>query len=70
MIWSIVRAHGTTKEIYKILDESGCEIFDATCVFVKRIRNALIEAENKGNKIIFVGDENHPEVKGILSFWK
>lgn len=64
----IVRAHGTTKEIYKILDESGCEIFDATCVFVKRIRNALIEAENKGNKIIFVGDKNHPEVKGILSF--
>ena len=64
----IVRAHGTTKEIYKILDESGCEIFDATCVFVKRIRNALIEAENKDNKIIFVGDKNHPEVKGILSF--
>ena len=64
----IIRAHGTTKEIYKILDESGCEIFDATCVFVKRIRNALIEAENKGNKIIFVGDKNHPEVKGILSF--
>ncbi len=64
----IVRAHGTTKEIYKTLDESGCEIFDATCVFVKRIRNALIEAENKGNKIIFVGDKNHPEVKGILSF--
>lgn len=64
----VVRAHGTTKEIYKILDESGCEIFDATCVFVKRIRNALIEAENKGNKIIFIGDKNHPEVKGILSF--
>lgn len=64
----IIRAHGTTKEIYKILDESGCEIFDATCVFVKRIRNALIEAENKGNRIIFVGDKNHPEVKGILSF--
>lgn len=64
----VVRAHGTTKEIYKTLDESGCEIFDATCVFVKRIRNALIEAENKGNKIIFIGDKNHPEVKGILSF--
>ena len=64
----VIRAHGTTKEIYKILDESGCEIFDATCVFVKRIRNALIEAENKGNKIIFIGDKNHPEVKGILSF--
>lgn len=64
----IIRAHGTTKEIYKILEESGCEIFDATCVFVKRIRNALIESERKGNKIIFVGDKYHPEVKGILSF--
>lgn len=64
----IIRAHGTTKKIYDILKKKEVKIFDATCVFVERIRRALIEAEKKGKKIIFIGDKNHPEVKGIVSF--
>lgn len=66
----VIRAHGTTKEVYSFLEKSECQIYDATCVFVERIRNALVEAENKGNHIIFIGDKNHPEVKGIISFGK
>ncbi|WP_300356171.1 4-hydroxy-3-methylbut-2-enyl diphosphate reductase [Fusobacterium sp.] len=64
----IIRAHGTTKEIYDILEREGVKIYDATCVFVERIRKALVEAEIKGKKIIFIGDKNHPEVRGIVSF--
>ena len=66
----IIRAHGTTKEIYDILEKERVKIYDATCVFVERIRKALIEAEANGKKIIFIGDKNHPEVKGIVSFGK
>ncbi len=64
----IIRAHGTTKEIYDILEKEKVKIYDATCVFVERIRKALIEAEKNGKKIIFIGDRYHPEVKGIVSF--
>lgn len=66
----IIRAHGTTKEIYDILEKEKVKIYDATCVFVEKIRKTLIEAEAKGKKIIFIGDKFHPEVKGIVSFGK
>lgn len=64
----IIRAHGTTEKIYDILKRSGIKIIDATCVFVKKIRETLIEAEKNGKEILFIGDKNHPEVKGIVSF--
>lgn len=66
----IIRAHGTTRQIYDILEKEKVKIYDATCIFVERIRKALIEAESRGKKIIFIGDRNHPEVKGIVSFGK
>nr|WP_307774821.1 4-hydroxy-3-methylbut-2-enyl diphosphate reductase [uncultured Cetobacterium sp.] len=66
----IVRAHGTTAEIYKILEERKVEIHDATCIFVNKIREILLEREELGDEIIFIGDKYHPEVKGIISFGK
>ncbi|MDP0506422.1 MAG: 4-hydroxy-3-methylbut-2-enyl diphosphate reductase [Fusobacterium sp. JB019] len=64
----IIRAHGTTEEIYDILKRSEIKIIDATCIFVKKIRETLIEAGKNGKEILFIGDKNHPEVKGIVSF--
>jgi len=64
----IIRAHGTTEEIYDILKRSEIKIIDATCIFVKKIRETLIEAEKNRKEILFIGDKNHPEVKGIVSF--
>ena len=46
------------------------EIYDATCIFVDKIKEILIERENLGDEIIFIGDKEHPEVKGIISFGK
>lgn len=66
----IIRAHGTSEKIFKILEEKGVEIHDATCVFVTHIRKTLVEMEKKGYDILFIGDKNHPEVKGIISFGK
>ncbi|WP_319203549.1 4-hydroxy-3-methylbut-2-enyl diphosphate reductase [uncultured Ilyobacter sp.] len=64
----IIRAHGTIKEIYDKLKEKKVEIHDAACSFVTEIRNTLVEMEKKGYDTIFIGDRNHPEVKGIISF--
>ena len=64
----IIRAHGTIKEIYDRLEEKKVEVHDAACSFVTEIRNTLVEMEKKGYDTIFIGDRNHPEVKGIISF--
>lgn len=63
----IIRAHGSVKKIYKILEKEQCAVSDAACIFVKRARDLLIKKEKEGYKIIFIGDKDHPEVKGIIS---
>ena len=62
---AIVRSHGETREFFRALKEAGAEIVDATCPFVGRIHRLVMEASEKGKRIIIVGDKNHPEVKGI-----
>lgn len=64
----IIRAHGTTKEVYELLQRKKVQLKDATCIFVKDIRKKLISLEKNNKQIIFIGDKEHPEVKGILSF--
>lgn len=66
----IIRAHGTSQKIFQILKDKKVEIHDATCIFVTQIRKTLVEMEKKGYDILFIGDKNHPEVKGIISFGK
>lgn len=66
----IVRAHGTTKKIYDILANSNAKVYDAACIFVKRIRNIMKRKIEEGYEIIFLGDREHPEVKGIISHGK
>ncbi len=61
----IVRSHGIGKWFYDEASEKNIEIVDATCPYVKRIHKLVSEAHLKGKKIVIVGDENHPEVKGI-----
>ena len=64
----IIRAHGTIKKIYEILNQKNVRIYDVACIFVKRSREELIAHEKDGYKIIFIGDKFHPEVRGIISF--
>lgn len=66
----ILRAHGSTKNIYEKLLEQEVEIYDAACIFVKRIRNLLLKKMTEGYEILFIGDKDHPEVKGIISYGK
>ncbi|WP_024866945.1 4-hydroxy-3-methylbut-2-enyl diphosphate reductase [Butyrivibrio sp. FCS014] len=64
----IIRSHGVTKQIHEMLTNSGLEVIDATCPFVKRIHRIVEEESGKGKGIIVVGSGNHPEVEGIVSY--
>ncbi len=61
----IIRSHGVGKQVYKQLEEKGCEIVDATCPFVARIHKAAYDQSVSGKTVLIAGDKDHPEVKGI-----
>ncbi len=61
----IVRSHGETKCFFEQASQRGLEVVDATCPFVKKIHQLVLEANEQGKKILIVGDRNHPEVVGI-----
>ena len=56
------------KNVHEKLKERKVKVYDATCVFVNKIRQEIEIANEKGYSILFMGDKNHPEVKGVISF--
>ena len=64
----IIRSHGVSKQEYEEMKESGHEILDATCPFVKKIHRIVEEQSNNGREIIVIGTESHPEVQGIIGW--
>lgn len=62
----LVGSHGTTQEIINRARQLGYKIIDATCPMVKEIHKIVKEMENKGYKIIVIGDKKHDEVRGIV----
>lgn len=61
----VIRSHGVAKEIYDILEQQKLKMVDATCPFVKKIHNIVLNESNNGKTIIIIGNDNHPEVEGI-----
>lgn len=64
----IVRSHGITRSDEEALREKAAEIIDATCPFVSKAREHATRLSREGYAVIVVGDENHPEVKSIVSY--
>lgn len=64
----IIRSHGVSKAVIDMLTLKGFDIVDATCPFVKRIHNEVYRQSLDGKRIIIVGNENHPEVQGIIGW--
>ena len=62
---AIIRSHGVSRDKYKLIEDKGFSIVDATCPFVKKIHKTVYEKSNDGYEIIIIGNENHPEVLGI-----
>ena len=61
----IVRSHGEGKAFFEEADSRGLTVVNATCPFVDRIHQLVFDAYNEGKHIVIVGDQSHPEVRGI-----
>ena len=61
----IIRSHGVPEKICRMLEEHQVEYVDATCPFVKRIHKIVKEKSALGEKVIIIGNPEHPEVEGI-----
>ncbi|MDP3142480.1 MAG: 4-hydroxy-3-methylbut-2-enyl diphosphate reductase [Candidatus Omnitrophota bacterium] len=66
----LIRAHGAdTATIHRAV-RLGYKIVDATCPMVKEIHQIAQDMENKGYRIIVIGDKKHDEVHGIVGHLK
>ncbi|MBE6698947.1 MAG: 4-hydroxy-3-methylbut-2-enyl diphosphate reductase [Ruminococcaceae bacterium] len=68
----IIRAHGIPQNTEKRLQEIAennpyFTLLDCTCPFVKKIHCIAEECDPNKEFFVFLGDENHPEVKGVMS---
>ncbi len=64
----IIRSHGvTSKELTEIADRQ-LEMVDATCPFVKSAQDYAAMLSREGYAVVLVGEEEHPEVQGIVSY--
>lgn len=65
----VIRSHGISKEESDYLAKtSEISVVDTTCPFVTKSKNFLEKLYKDGYKIFFLGDKDHPEVKGLLSY--
>ena len=64
----IIRSHGIEKEKLIALQNNNNNIIDLTCPFVKRIHNIVSEASNHYDAILVIGNNDHEEVKCIVSY--
>lgn len=64
----IIRSHGVTAHEMDIIKDKGIKVVDATCPFVKKTHEDVELLAKQGYSVIVVGEKEHPEVKGILSY--
>jgi len=64
----IVRAHGVPPEERQALLDAGFEVSDATCPRVIKVQSIIARHARQGHAVIIIGDREHPEVKGLLSY--
>ncbi len=64
----IIRTHGIPRQLYDKISAQGFRIVDATCPFVKKAQHYAKLLTENGYQVVILGDINHPEVRGIMSF--
>lgn len=64
----IIRAHGEGINTYKKAKELGIEVIDLTCPKVIKIHKLAEDYANKGYYIFLIGNSNHPETIGTISY--
>lgn len=64
----IVRSHGITRQEEEYLHEHRLKVVDATCPFVKKAQKYAGMLGEQGYSVVIVGEKEHPEVQGIVSY--
>ena len=64
----LIRAHGVPPDVKKRLQKAGFQVQDATCPKVIKVQTIIQKYAQKGFRAIIVGEEDHPEVAGLLGF--
>jgi len=64
----IIRSHGVTAKEFDQLSGKSLTIIDATCPFVKKAQQHAAFFSREGYHLVLVGEAEHPEVQGIVSF--
>jgi 4-hydroxy-3-methylbut-2-enyl diphosphate reductase len=64
----IIRTHGIPRQLHDSIAARGFRIIDATCPFVKKAQHYAKLLKEKGYQVVILGDANHPEVKGLVSY--
>jgi len=64
----IIRTHGVSPEVYAETSQMGYNVIDATCPFVKKAQNFTQILKKEGYQVIIIGDQQHPEVQGLIGF--
>jgi len=66
----IIRSHGVLASEMDEAVQKQLEIVDATCPFVKKAQEHVSSLSEAGYDVVVVGDADHPEVQGIVSYAK
>ncbi len=64
----LIRAHGVPPQDKKRLEQAGFKVIDATCPRVIRVQTIIRKHTDQGYASIILGDQDHPEVKGLLGY--
>ncbi|MBI2355016.1 MAG: 4-hydroxy-3-methylbut-2-enyl diphosphate reductase [Deltaproteobacteria bacterium] len=64
----IIRSHGVLASEMEEAVQKQLEIVDATCPFVKKAQEHVKSLSEAGYGVVVVGDADHPEVQGIVSY--
>jgi 4-hydroxy-3-methylbut-2-enyl diphosphate reductase len=64
----VIRAHGIPRFLEEDLAARGAILADATCPKVKKAQLAIADQRDAGRALLLFGEEEHPEVRGLLSY--
>ncbi len=64
----VIRSHGITASELAAIQSRNLIAVDATCPFVKKVQDYAAMLCDEGYAVVLVGEKEHPEVMGIVSY--
>jgi len=58
----LIRTHGAAPQVFEECEALQIEVVDLTCPFVKKVQQEAKSLHENGNRVIILGNSNHPEV--------